>query len=1279
MTVSLMGNSQLMKIHGLVMCWNVLVITVLPAVENIRLSGEIKALGNDVEDVIETHRIHDHPIDEVQITPNGDHVIYLADDDYDGVRELYTVPVGGGVLPKKLYQTLAPPADTTADVIHFEISSDSRFVVFNHREAKNDKAELWVAPADGSSAARRLRPEDEFPEPGVAIFQITPDGGTVVFSGYSEEHGDWRLYSVPVDDEASSPIPISSGPVWDGSFPLEDWQISPDSNWVAYVTGDRHVYSAEVGEAESSIPLDIAPANHGLVYDLSISSDSMNVFFWGRRFKTDTYDLIGVPIDGSKSAYIIQGLEDRSTRIFHGGDRIAYMTFNPGDSWRQFLTPIEAGASRTFFYPSSVQQMEFTPDGTRLIYVTPHITGQELRSISSSGGDLIVLATALGQIDSFKIHKDSQWVTFVADLDTQGVNELYTVSASGGVPVKIHGPRVSDHADFSINDFKVSADGSYVAFLGEGDPGDGIRLFGAPAHPPGGVGIETELSGSPTVGGNVTSHQDHFEISPDGSHVVFAADLEKDDVVELFSVDTVGGDPVRLSRGYAPVGDVAQVWSSPDKQWTVYRADQDVDGRFDLYAVPTQRDVIPVRINEIENRTSIVSTGEDVVFSANSEQVFFLGASDESSYAKLFVYDLIDGLLEQLSQAQDELPDRSFVRSFRLHPDGLSVIYLADHRVSSGPELYQVRIDLSEPPVRLGPDIPSFAEISEDYEITPDGSAVVFSGDFVTDGKFELFKVDLDSQILTDLSQMIQAGSDVLEGEFQFAMDEESVVFRANRDDLSLRELFVVPLTAASAPVKVGSDHVQRDFSVTGGEGNELFFRAGSNFLGPFDLFHVDLTSPGQLSLHSDVDDFRVSADGSQVVFRAEDDFETHLFLRDVLSPTPAEKISPEFLHSRAKVAEDYGFSPDGQWAVFRTDSRERDLPDLFKVSTAGGGPAVMVTPEDTIGTGVASFDITPESYRVTYRADINGSDRIGLFSVPLDGSEAPTRLDTGSGMFTDVSDRISFLTDGSKVLFTDDRRKDETLELYAAFELPTITPISDYFVLANGVLGPLPFSVYDLETRPTEITVTAKSSDQILIPNANLVITGSGAERQITVTPEPDLVGGPVTITITVEAKGETVVETFTVTVVNDTEDEYRQWLERFFEIADLDDPEKQATLWGAGADPDRDGLSNFSEWGKGLNPSVADIGEDIFEARIDGEVLTLRYRRAEPSPATLLTSFEWSPDLSVGSWVDFLPDGPTVIISDLGDAQIIESSFPLSAPVRTRMFVREVYRDGL
>lgn len=101
----------------------------------------------------------------------------------------------------------------------------------------------------------------------------------------------------------------------------------------------------------------------------------------------------------------------------------------------------------------------------------------------------------------------------------------------------------------------------------------------------------------------------------------------------------------------------------------------------------------------------------------------------------------------------------------------------------------------------------------------------------------------------------------------------------------------------------------------------------------------------------------------------------------------------------------------------------------------------------------------------------------------------------------------------------------------------PTITDIADQTILEDTNTGAIPFTVGDAETPVGSLTVTATSSNTTLVPNANIVLGGSGASRTVTVTPAANQ-SGTATITVTVtDGDTMTATDTFllTVTGVND------------------------------------------------------------------------------------------------------------------------------------------------
>lgn len=105
------------------------------------------------------------------------------------------------------------------------------------------------------------------------------------------------------------------------------------------------------------------------------------------------------------------------------------------------------------------------------------------------------------------------------------------------------------------------------------------------------------------------------------------------------------------------------------------------------------------------------------------------------------------------------------------------------------------------------------------------------------------------------------------------------------------------------------------------------------------------------------------------------------------------------------------------------------------------------------------------------------------------------------------------------------------------ANSLPAISIIPPQTINEDTVGGPVAFTVQDAETAAGSLTVTALSSNPDLIPDANLVLGGSGANRTLTFTPVANRSGtAAIALTVTDGAFGSSNL-TFTVTVnaVND------------------------------------------------------------------------------------------------------------------------------------------------
>ncbi|BET65273.1 hypothetical protein ASA1KI_01910 [Opitutales bacterium ASA1] len=103
----------------------------------------------------------------------------------------------------------------------------------------------------------------------------------------------------------------------------------------------------------------------------------------------------------------------------------------------------------------------------------------------------------------------------------------------------------------------------------------------------------------------------------------------------------------------------------------------------------------------------------------------------------------------------------------------------------------------------------------------------------------------------------------------------------------------------------------------------------------------------------------------------------------------------------------------------------------------------------------------------------------------------------------------------------------------------PTISEVADQTIDEDGSTGALTFAIGDAETAVESLILSAASSNESLVPAANIVFGGSGASRTVTVTPAVSE-SGTATITITVGDGALTASVAFTLAVnaINDAPD---------------------------------------------------------------------------------------------------------------------------------------------
>ena len=233
-------------------------------------------------------------------------------------------------------------------------------------------------------------------------------------------------------------------------------------------------------------------------------------------------------------------------------------------------------------------------------------------------------------------------------------------------------------------------------------------------------------------GGAVSSG---FQISPDGTHVVYHADQQTDNVVELYSVPLAGGTDAKLNGLLVDGGNVlfSSFEISPDSSRVVYQADQETDNVFELYSVPLSGGTA-VKLNG-----QLISNGDvsnNFQISPDSSQVVYYADQETNLENELYTVPLMGGTAIKLN---GQLVFGGFVSSyFQISPDSSRVVYRASQQTSNVSELYSVPLG-GGTAVKLNGALVSGGNVLSDFQISPDSSHVVYRADQLTDNVFELF------------------------------------------------------------------------------------------------------------------------------------------------------------------------------------------------------------------------------------------------------------------------------------------------------------------------------------------------------------------------------------------------------------------------------------------------------------------------------------------------------------------------------------------------------------
>lgn len=307
-----------------------------------------------------------------------------------------------------------------------------------------------------------------------------------------------------------------------------------------------------------------------------------------------------------------------------------------------------------------------------------------------------------------KISPDSSHVLFLSDMEVLDRLELYSVPITGTMPTKLNPTLV---ADGEVYNFAVTPDSQYVIYTAKQEKGESrADLYRVPID----GGTAVKLNVAFLSGRNVRE----AVIDPDNVRVIYDANQLNDDVSELFSVPIAGGIVVKLNpTPLVTGGDVYGGFTvDPIGNRVLYLADQEVNNRVELYGVPIAGGMA-VNLNPLGSQTL------DYVRSPQSQVVVFRAKPSGSNIINLYMNSTAGGSLVPLNIPLD--PDQNVV-GFRISADGARVVYNVATGFSQDGDLYSVPVN-GGASIPLTTADAGYGVPHDSFDVTADGQRVVYA------------------------------------------------------------------------------------------------------------------------------------------------------------------------------------------------------------------------------------------------------------------------------------------------------------------------------------------------------------------------------------------------------------------------------------------------------------------------------------------------------------------------------------------------------------------------
>jgi Tol biopolymer transport system component/DNA-binding winged helix-turn-helix (wHTH) protein len=534
-----------------------------------------------------------------------------------------------------------------------------------------------------------------------------------------------------------------------------------------------------------------------------------------------------------------------------------------------------------------------------------------------------------------------------------------------------------------------------------------------------GWAVYTRMTGRPTDSETrvipLTSYlgeETHPSFSPDGTHVAFCWNGEKQDNFDIYVKVLDAGPPLRLTNN--PADEFGPAWSPDGQSIAFYRSRKDLSGIYSVSAVGgSERKLADLAVAPRFDRLS---------WSPDGKFLAFVDRDLQKGGSYVFLLSIETGAKRMLEGPASELQDQ---HSPVFSPDGQTIAFLQGTLALPDIRLRPVAGGASRSLTR------TFGDTRAALAWTPDSREIVFSS--FQDGQPGLWRIPVSGgspQRVGRAGENAFAPSISRQGHLVFERFAYSGIIRrvelrgeGRRDDR-----FIVSTTFDDNP----------QYSPDGTRIAFASWRSGSMQVWVCDS---EGRNPVQLTfMGTDTSWISWSPDGRQLAFNSDARGQWSLY-------TIAVEGGPVHLLTRDQAHESRpSWSPDGRWIYYNSD--RSGAFQVWKVPSSGG-PPIQVTKHGGFG------PVVSRDGRFVYYA--NGPKGPSVWRVPADGGdETPILEDVRAylGRWTVVSNGIYFVdTESRAIKFSgfETRRITDVLQLETtATDAPlSVSPDGRYLLYA--------------------------------------------------------------------------------------------------------------------------------------------------------------------------------------------------------------------------------------